>query len=144
LSSSKDSGLVRRNCLAVTGNTAASYEIGCTSESYERAASNLLRLAAPTMTFLFPRDLRGLRCLVVPHFICTRWVHPLLRFALSLEYVSVPGPLRMRTCSTPFLRFRSPSRHQPREYICDERPTSHLPPFSVFHPLSTVSPLLAS
>lgn len=91
------------------------------------------------MTFLFPRDLRGVCHLVVPHFVCTQWVHPLLRFPFSLEYVSVPDPLGTRTCSTPSLRFRSPSRHQLEESTCDEFPSSHLVPFSAFRPLSTVS-----
>lgn len=90
------------------------------------------------MTFLFPRGLRGVRGLVVPHFVCTRWVHPLLRSLFSLEFVSVPSPLCMRTCSTPSLRFCSPSRHQLEESTCGEFPSSHLVPFSVFHPLSTV------
>ena len=91
------------------------------------------------MTFLFPRGLRGICHSVVPHFICTRWVHPLLRFPFSLEYVSVPDPLHTRTCSTASLRFRSPSRHQPEESTCGEFPTTHLVPLSVFHPLSAVS-----
>jgi len=90
------------------------------------------------MTFLFPRGLRGLRRLAVPHFICTRWVHPLLRFSFSSEYVSIPDPLGTRTCSTPSLRFRSPSRHQLEESTCDELPISHLVPFSAFRPLPTV------
>jgi hypothetical protein len=90
------------------------------------------------MTFLFPRSLHGLHCLVVPHFVCTRWVHPLMCFLFSLEFVSVPSPLRMRTCSTPSLRFCSSSRHQPEESTCDELPSSHCVPFLVFRPLSTV------
>jgi len=90
------------------------------------------------MTFLFPRDLRGFCCLVVPHFICTRWVHPLMHFCFSLEYVSIPDPLCARTHSTPSLGFCSPSRHQLKESTCGEFPSSHLVPFSVFHPLSTV------
>jgi len=91
------------------------------------------------MTFLFPRGLRGLRPLVVPHFICTQWVHPLVLFLFSLEYVSVPSPLCMRTCSTPSLGFCSPSRHHSEESTCAELPSSHRVPFLVFHPLSTVS-----
>jgi hypothetical protein len=90
------------------------------------------------LTFLFPRDLRGFCCLVVPHFVCTRWVHPLLRFFFSLEFVSVPSPLRMRTCSTPSVRFGSPSRHQSEESTCSEFPNSHLVPLSAFHTLSAV------
>ena len=61
-----------------------------------------------------------------------------MRFLFSLEFVSVPGPLYTRTHSTPFLRFRSSSRHQHKQSICSELPSSHLRPFSVFHPLSTV------
>lgn len=91
------------------------------------------------MTSLFPRGLRGFRPLVVPHFICSRWVHPFLCFAFSLEFVSVLGPLCMRACPTPSLRFRSPSRHQPEESTCGELPTSHLVPLLVFLPLSAVS-----
>ena len=76
--------------------------------------------------------------LIVPHIICNQWVHPLMRFLFSLEFVSVPGPLYTRTYSTPFLRFRSSSRHQHKQSTCSELPSSHLVPFSVFHPLSTV------
>lgn len=90
------------------------------------------------MTFLFPRSLRGLHHLVVPHVICTQWVHPLMNFLFSLEFVSDPGPLCMRTYSTPSLRSCSPSRHQLEESTCGEHPNSHLVPFSVFRPLSTV------
>jgi len=90
------------------------------------------------LTFLFPRELHGLCQLVVPHFVCTRWVHPLLHFFFSLKFVSIPSLLCMRTCATPSLRFRSPSRHQFRESTCDELPSSHLVPLSVFLPLSAV------
>jgi len=67
-------------------------------------------------------------------------------FIFSLEFVSVSDPLCMRTCSTSSLRFCSPSRHQLKESTCDELPSSHLVPFSVFRPLSTVysSPSLLS
>jgi hypothetical protein len=61
-----------------------------------------------------------------------------MRFSFSLEYVSVPGPLYTRTYSTPFLRFRSPSRHQLKKSTYSELPSSRIVPFSVFHPLSTV------
>jgi len=90
------------------------------------------------LTFLFPRSLRGFRQRVVPHFVCTWWVHPLLRFLFSLEYVSVPDPLCMRTCPTPSLRFFSLSRHQWEESTCGELPMSHLVPLSVFRTLATV------
>jgi hypothetical protein len=73
-----------------------------------------------------------------PTSFAQRWVHPLLYFLFSLEFVSVPSPLRMRTCSTPSLRFCSSSRHQLKESTCDELPSSHHVPFLVFHPLSTV------
>ena len=96
-----------------------------------------MRLPAPALTFLFPKSLRGFHQLVVPHFICIRWVHPLRRFFFSLEFVSILSPLRTRTYSTPFLRFLSPSRHQLEESTYGERPTSHLVPFSVFLTLST-------
>jgi hypothetical protein len=61
-----------------------------------------------------------------------------MNFLFSLEFVSVPGPLYTRTHSTPFLRFRSSSRHHHKQSTYSELPSSHLVPFSVFHPLSTV------
>lgn len=73
-----------------------------------------------------------------PTLFTCGWVHPLLRFLFSLEYVFVLNPLCMRTCSTPSLRFRSSSRHQSSESTCGEFPSSHVVPLSVFRTLSTV------
>jgi hypothetical protein len=61
-----------------------------------------------------------------------------MRFSFSLEFVSLPGRPATRTHLAPSLRFLSPSRHQLEESTCDELPTTHLVPLSVFHPLSAV------
>ena len=80
---------------------------------------------------------------IVPHFICTQWVHPLMNLLFSLEFISVPSPLYTRTYSTSSLRFRSPSRHPLKQSTYSELPSSHLVPFSVFRTLSTVSSFLS-
>jgi len=90
------------------------------------------------VTFLFPRDLHGIRGPAVPHVICNQWVHPLMRFLFSLEFISVLDPLWTRTPATSSLRFCSPSRHQLEESTCSELPISHLVSFSVFRPLTTI------
>jgi hypothetical protein len=61
-----------------------------------------------------------------------------MRFLFSLEFISIPSPLYTRTHSTSSLRFRSSSRHQLKQSTYSELPSSHLVPFSVFHPLATV------
>jgi len=61
-----------------------------------------------------------------------------MRFALSLEYVSVSNPLCTRTCATPSIGFGPSSRQPPRESTYGELPSSHLAPFTAFLPLSTV------
>jgi hypothetical protein len=81
--------------------------------------------------------------LVVPHVICNQWVHPLMNFIFSLEFVSVLSPLYARTHSTSSMRFRSSSRHQLKQSTYRELPSSHVVPFSVFRTLSTVCSCLS-
>jgi hypothetical protein len=49
------------------------------------------------------------------------WVHPLIRFTFSSEYISAPDPLPLFPPAVPSVRFRPPSRHQLDESTCNEQ-----------------------
>jgi len=66
------------------------------------------------------------------------WVHPLMHFAFSSEYVSVPDPPQTFPPPVPSVRFRPPSRHRLNESTCNGQSQVRLVPPSAFLPLSMV------
>jgi hypothetical protein len=68
------------------------------------------------------------------------WVHPLVRFTSTSEFVADPVPLSFLKTRAPLLGFRSRSRHQHRGFIFldkGSRSFAYLPS-PAFLPLSTV------